>query len=125
MNIESFEQACQIKGYDPVAILPDVSNVPARYKKSIIATFMLSVICEASRTKDPNWNDRSERKWLPWFDMEVDKNNPSGFRLDAAYFDGTLTLSPGGSRLCYESEKEAEYHANQHIQLYRDMMVIE
>jgi hypothetical protein len=125
MNIESFEVACEKLGLDPATCRPDVSNVPEKYRSAITATFEMYVICEASREgKEPNWNDSRERKWMPWFDMEVDENNPSGFRFCASDCDYSGTGSTGGSRLCYRTEDESDWHAKKHIEKYRSMMVI-
>lgn len=125
MNIESFEVGCEKLGLDPATCRPDVSTVPEKYQRAITATFEMYIICEASREgKEPDWNDSNERKWTPWFDMEVDENNPSGFRFDGSYYGYTDTYSAGGSRLCYRTENESDWHAKKHLEKYRDMMVI-
>jgi hypothetical protein len=125
MNIESFEVGCQQLGLDPENCRPDLSTTPEKYRKALMATFEMYVICEASREGvPPNWNDGSERKWTPWFDMEVDKNNPSGFRFFASYYSYTNTITTSGSRLCYRTEAESDWHAKHHIDKYRDMMVL-
>src|SRR5690349_1493458 len=125
MNIESFEIGCEKLGLDPLTCKPDVTNVPERFQKAITATFEMYVIVEASREgKVPDWNNSNERKWEPWFDMEVDENNPSGFRFNASGCSLANSGSSGGSRLCYISEAESDWHAKQHIDKYRDMMVI-
>lgn len=122
MKISRFEEACQNKGLDPVTCLPDVSVMPERYRAQVTAQAKIAIIADASRKDDPDWNDGS-RKWFPWFDMEVDKNNPTGFRFCDADC-GDRALSSVGSWLSYESEEDAEYHGKTHIALYRDMMVI-
>lgn len=124
MKIESFKKACELQGYDPNA-RPDVSMLPARYQKSTVATFELGVISEASRKKDPDWNDSDEWKWVPVFDMEKDENNPTGFRFYGSGFAGAYSCSSGGSRICFDTEEESDYHGRQHIGLFRDAMVIE
>ena len=121
----TFEEACASRGYDSATVLPDVSKFPVKHQKAITAYAMLVIIAESiNEGHEPDWNDRSERKWIPWFDMEVDKNNPSGFRCDGADYDYTATSSAGGSRLCFRSEESCEYAATKFIDLWRDMMVI-
>lgn len=125
MQIKSFEELCEKKGWDPTAILPDVSKFPAKHQPALLATAKMYLVAEELNGDwAPDWNDRSEYKWLPWFDMEVDGNNPSGFRFGAASYGIPGTYSTGGSRLCYRSEKLAKYAGETFIDLYRDMMVI-
>jgi len=125
MKIESFEMACDRLGLDPEKCLPDVSNMPEKHRGALIAAAKLYIITEASwEGKEPNWNDGDEEKWFPWFDMEVDKNNPSGFRFGVTGYADTYALAGSGSRLCFRTDSEADYHGRQHVELYREMMVI-
>lgn len=124
MKIESFEKACEICGYDPMA-LPDVSKLPVRHQKAVVSGYKIYVISEASWKgdgKEIDWNSNQE-KWDGWFYMKKDKSNPSGFRFVDVGCDVTGTDAAGGSRLCYPSDEDAEYHLTQHIELYRDVMV--
>jgi hypothetical protein len=125
MNVQSFEEACENRGYDPKNSLPDVSNVPAKHQAAVTATAKMFIIAEAINDGiDANWDDNDEEKWFPWFDMEVDSNNPSGFRFYFAIYDFTFTYATGGSRLSYRTKNNAEYAGKQFEDLYRDMMVI-
>jgi hypothetical protein len=126
MKIESFEKGCTICGYDPVN-LPDVSKLPAVHQKAVISAYKLFVISEASWKGDGlviDWNSGSQLKWSGWFDMEKSKRNPSGFRFVVTISDGTFSSAASGSRLCYPSDEEAKYHLTQHIELYRNVMVL-
>ena len=121
----TFEEACTSRGYDAATVLPDVSKFPVKHQKAITAYAMLVIIAEAiNEGKEPDWNDGNEKKWIPWFDMEVDKNNPSGFRYGAAGYGGTGANSTGGSRLCFRSKEDCKYAATKFLDLWRDMMVI-
>ncbi len=131
MRPNSFEHACQVKGYDPVKILPDVSMMPASLGQAVLNFIMLVIITEAMNynedTKEqwePDWNDGDQEKWVPWFDMEVDNRNPSGFRFDDSRYDYTVTSSTGGSRLCYQNSEDAEYAGTTFTELFRGMMVL-
>ncbi len=122
MKINNFEEGCEKKGLDPVAALPDVSKMPERYQAAVTAFAKLIIMADAAREKDPDWNDGDEEKYYPWFDMKVDKINPTGFRFRGAGCGGTH--SSVGSWLSYDSDKDTEFHAKTHMALYRDMMVI-
>ena len=117
--------ACEKLGLDSEKSLPDVSGMPEKHRGALVATAKLYIITEAAREgKEPNWNDSDEEKWFPWFDMEMDKNNPSGFRFYVTYCVDSTAHAGSGSRLCFLSDEDAEYHGRQHVDLYREMMVI-
>jgi hypothetical protein len=124
-HIESFEQACKKLGHDPESILPDVSKFPEKHQKAITAHAKMIIIAEAENDGHQfDWNDWSERKWFPWFDLEVTDENPSGFRFIAAYYDRTSTYTTGGSRLCFRTQAAAEHAGKKFLDLYKDMMVV-
>jgi hypothetical protein len=99
-EIKSFEDACRVRGIDLETCLPDVKSSPAHHQQALIATAKMYIIAEAlnqdPETKEcwrPDWNNWDQYKYIPWFDLEVDKDNPSGFR-----FHGSLTVSLVRSR---------------------------
>lgn len=127
MYPKTFEEACTNQGYDPEKVLPDVSMFPGHHQAAITNYAKLIIISEAINAVDkfkPDWNDGSQYKWYPWFDMEVDDNNPSGFRFGDTYYDYSIASSAGGSRLCFKTSKAAEYAGKQFLDLWRDMMTL-
>jgi hypothetical protein len=125
MKIKTFEAACKRQKLDPDKVIPDFSLLPSHHQKAMVAVCKLFILAEEWNAGwKPNWQDNNEWKYYPWFDMEKDKNNPSGFRLnDAVGF--YCTDSYVGSRLCFQDRKTAEEFGKQFIDLYRDFMVIE
>ncbi len=65
----------------------------------------------------PNWNDSSEYKYEPWFNMS-DGSSASGFSFYD--FDRWRANSIVGSRLCFKSSDAVEYITKQFIELYRE-----
>jgi hypothetical protein len=128
-EITSFEQACEFRKMDPTTCLPDISMFPADHQQALTATAKMYIIAEAlNQDADgecwkPDWNNGDERKWLPWFDMEVDKNNPSGFRFVGSYCDVVAAGSTGGSRLCYRNSDISGFAGKHFLSLYKEMMV--
>ena len=118
--IESFEEACAVKGLDPAAILPDVSGFPEAHQKAVTAFAKLIVIGQAlNEDWKPDWNTYAETKWYPWFDLEKDEeDNPSGFRFGVSTFVCDYTYAAGGSRLCFATQELSDYAAKQFLDLY-------
>ncbi|MDP1763058.1 MAG: hypothetical protein Q8L07_04155 [Sediminibacterium sp.] len=126
MKVESFAHACTLRGYDQATVLPDVSNYPTQHQKALLSFAMLVIISEAiNEGKEFDWDDDDQYKRYPLFDMEVSKNNPSGFRFYDAVYGLAGTTSTGGSRLCYHSSADAEHAATHFIEMYKAIMVIE
>jgi len=124
MHIQSLEQACERRGWDAKTVIPDMSCYPEKHRAALAAAAEMILITDASREKDPDWNDGDEEKYTGWMDMEVDENNPSGFRLDDVGCYSTCAFAGLGSRLCFESDDDARYHFTQHLPKMRAMMVI-
>jgi hypothetical protein len=85
MKIKTFEAACKRQKLDPDKVIPDFSLLPSHHQKAMVAVCKLFILAEEWNAGwKPNWQDNNEWKYYPWFDMEKDKNNPSGFRLRTA-----------------------------------------
>lgn len=116
-EIKTWEEACQVKGIDPIKSLPEVSMLPAAHQKALVAFAKLAIIADViNEGWKPDW-DNGEWKYWPWFYMDE-----PGFRF--AYYDGNCDFSAVGSRLCYKTRTKAEYAAKTFLDLYRDMMVL-
>lgn len=128
MQIESFEKACELRGYDPANCLPIVTNVPQRFQAMSVAHTQALIICEAANVDKngevwvPDWNDDDEDKFTCVYDMEKDDNNPTAFRFGAADYDRTGTGTGAGSGLCFRTKKDAEYHFKKHDEIFRALM---
>ena len=120
----TFEACCEAKGYDPATVLPDVSMFPEQHREALLANAKLIIVAEAHNGDwKPNWDDDDEEKWYPWFDLEVDDRNPSGFRFNASTYD--YSRSYVGSRLCFASSEISHYVGKHFEDLYRAMMVLQ
>ena len=126
-HLETFESAAKFVGIDPNQ-LPEVSHLPERFQKATIAQYKLAVISEAAWKKEDqviDWYNWNQYKYYPWWDMSPE-NKPvgsaSGFSFAVVYH--AHAYSYVGSRLVYPTRDIAKYVANQHIELYRDLMVI-
>jgi galactose-1-phosphate uridylyltransferase len=122
-KIKTFQDACKALKLDPDRIIPDVSVFPADHQKALEALAKLIIIAQALNGDwKPDWSDYNQGKYYPWFDMEKEQNNPSGFRLYHVHYNSAN--SAVGSRLCYKSRELAQYAATQFEDLYKDLMVV-
>lgn len=124
-HLESFEAACEVVGIDSKNI-PNVENLPAGHSKAIVSTYMLFVISEAAwkhKNEKIDWNNDRQRKYYPWFDLEKYSGSASGFScLGCGCVGSVSTVS---SRLVFPDRETAEYVGKTHLELYKDLMVIE
>jgi len=67
----------------------------------------------------PNWNNSSEPKYFPWFEM----SGSSGFRYDGCDYWCSNTVV--GSRLAFKSRELCEYAGKQFTDVYKQFMVIQ
>lgn len=123
MHIDSLKTACELRGYDPENSRPDVMGVPEKFKKMVAAYADLLIITEAANEgREPNWKDSDEEKYIAIADMEMDENNPTGFRYVVSLCGYTGTGTGAGSGLCFLEEGDEKWHFEKHIDLYRDAM---
>lgn len=123
-KITSFEEACKERGLDPVKVLPDVSGMPESMQKTVTAYAMLCIIQSVLNGDwKPDWNNTSEYKYYPWFDVEEDDTVPSGFRLSCVGYGCGLSAASLGSRLYYRDADTAEFAGRTFIELYNDLIL--
>lgn len=119
-KVKSFADACQVLGIK--TNLPEVSNLPEMHQKAIIAHYQLVIIAEAlNEGWKPNWDNFDERKYYPWFDMELSSSG-SGFSCYGCGYRVAGSLV--GSRLCFKTAELARYIGETFIELYRDYFVL-
>ena len=117
-KIKTFEDACKALGISS-DIKIDVSQLSESEQKYFIANYKLMIIARALNAGwIPDWNNSSERKWYPWFRM-------SGFGFSFSDCDDWRTSTDCGSRLCFKSEKIADYAGKQFESLYRDLLTLD
>ena len=125
-HLETFESAAQSLGIDPT-LLPIVDHLPEEFQKAQIAAYKLFILSKASwQDTKIDWYDWDQRKYYPWFDLSPE-DKPVGSSGGFSYgdYDCGGTDSSVGSRLVYPTREIAEYVGKTHLQLYRDLMVID
>ena len=129
-EITSYEIAAAIRKIDPAA-LPDCSAIPDFFHKPIIASFKLMVIFQAINMTEkggdpwqPNWSDKKQYKYFPWFRVEADKDHPAGVGFSDTGCDCWYTFTDVGSRLCTFSAERSIFIGEQFQELYKDLFLI-
>jgi hypothetical protein len=124
MKIKTYEGACKSIGLNPKS-LPKVSALPIKHRNALVAHYKLIIIAQAlNEGWEPNWNDSSECKYYPWFEVKATKNTPAGVGFSYSLCDRWYTSSTVGSRLCFKSSELALYAGKQFKKLYKDYFII-
>jgi hypothetical protein len=122
-DIKSFSDACKVLGLSEET-LPEVSMLPEKHRKSIIAFYKLVTIIEAINNGwTPNWNDENQWKYYPWLGVEASEENPSGSGFSYSNFNYSVSYTKVGSRLCVDSREKANYLGEQFQDLYKDYLL--
>jgi len=119
-KIKTFEDACAALNLKP-ELLPDVSALSEKHRKALTAHYKLIIVAEAlNEGWQPNWNDSDEYKYFPWFEIEANDENPSGFGFSRTFYVRWRAGTAVGSRLCFKTRELAEYAGKQFSELYKE-----
>ena len=115
-RIKTFEDARDETGRPDI---PDFSMLPKDLRKHFEALYKMIVIVEAlNEGWKPNWDDRNEYKYYPWFVM-----SPSAFAFCISSYVSAFALAGSGSRLALKSEQLSNYCGTQFIDLWKQFIL--
>lgn len=118
LMLDYFKEACTALGI--TNSVPEVSLLPERNQKAIIAFYMLSVIIQwVNEGWVADFKDYSQRKWYPYFYF---KNG--GLSASIAHDVFSVADSHIGARLAFKTESSAIEWANKLLPLYEDYLFI-
>jgi hypothetical protein len=124
-KIKTFEAACKALKLDPNKVLPKVSSMPKKHQAALLAHAKLVIIAQAlNEGWEPNWSNRDEYKYFPYFVVKATDKTPSGSGLSFDDCDRWHSSSNVGSRLCFKSYELAEYAGKTFIKLYEEYHLI-
>lgn len=115
-RVKTFEDACEVEGLDPVALVKiwksqgDTTDEIA-YKKLKIITKVLN------EGWVRNMFNTSEWKYYPYLDL----SSGSGFSFDRTFFWYASTYM--GCRLCFKNRELAEYAGRTFINEYKEFLL--
>lgn len=112
-----FEYACEKLGISNA--LPDVSLLPERNQKAVIAFYKLSVIIQwVNEGWEPDLQDEEQFKYYPWFEI-----NSAGLGCSLTHYAASDPIAAFGSRLCFKTRKLALEWGQKLLPLYEDMLL--
>lgn len=112
-KIKTVEDACKVLGINMGDVISEKDSADE------IAYKMLKVVRNAvTKNWIPDWNNSNQPKWFPVFRLS------SGFGFSYSHCDFTHTSTHVGSRLCFQTEEQSNYVANQFTELYKDLLTI-
>nr|WP_199082600.1 hypothetical protein [Pedobacter sp. ASV19] len=123
LQIDSWEAACRVHKIDPVKSLPDLSCLPADFREPIEARIQLELIAAAFR-KNRVPNLVTDDLFVPWFDVEEDDSDPSGFRFSYDAWTDSDTYTGVGARLAVFTSEDAEYFSKQFLHLFKKTKLV-
>jgi len=114
-RLKTWEDACQIKGIDPINSLP-YPEPENDFEEAINGTAQMFIIvellCEGWK---PDWKNTNQYKHFPYF-----KYSGFGFSFSASGYWRELTTV--GSRLVFPTAELAEYAGTQFIDIYNKFL---
>ena len=120
-RIKTFADVCEELGLDANKVLPH----PDPQSEDEIATnafVKVSLIAKAlNEGWKPNWDDSSEYKYYPWFDM---RGSAAGSGFSYSLYGGSYTAAGVGSRLCFKSAALAMYAGTQFEEEYKQLFIL-
>lgn len=121
-HIKTYEDACDMLGIEP---MDEQAMAAAGFRADEIARRKLEAITAAlNEGWKPDWNDKSQAKYVPWFWIEPQPGQTSAGLSFAYAYDAPSDASASfGSRLCFKNAAVARYAANQFTELYALILV--
>lgn len=110
-----------VPGLEDVTHLVDALN--PSHVKALIALNELFTIAEAWNAADgftPDYSNRRQEKWFPWF---VYDNDHAGFVYANTSYAPSLALAYIGSRLCFKTANRARQFGEQFIDLWNKVLL--
>jgi len=111
-SIKTVEDALNVTG---MPATPEFNEVPEEMREYFKAVYEAAVITKALVGDwKPDWNNWSQQKWFPWFDMQ----SSGGFVFGATCCDCSVADAGDASRLCFPNAELARYAGKQFTDIY-------
>lgn len=118
-RLKTWEDACNIKGIDPVKSLP-YPKEKDKFEAAMNGIFQMFIITELlCEGWEADYSNTSQYKWYPYFKYQ-NKASGFGFRASSSNFEfaGGFT----SARLVFPTEQLANYAGKQFISIYNKFL---
>ena len=121
-RVESYEEACERVGVEP---LTEERIKALELRPDEVARKKLEVITAAlNEGWSPDWNNREQYKYYPYFYIEPRKHGASaGLSYAYTYYAASYSYAYIGSRLCFNDPETARYAGKQFTELYEQLLL--
>ncbi len=109
--------------------LPDLSLLPPKFSRGMMALLKLQVVIEAVNNDDPkqpewkaDYNNSNQTKWFPWY--RGGDESGAGFSFSGADYGWAYSLSAGGARLALKDEARVEHMNKYFSELYKELYLV-
>lgn len=118
-RLKTWEDACSIKGIDPVKSLP-YPKEKDKFEAAMNGIFQMFIINELlCEGWEADYANTSQYKWYPYFKYQ---NKTSGFGFYLSAYDGVYPATGSGARLVFPYEQMANYAGKQFISIYNKFL---
>lgn len=121
--IKNYNDACKKLKTEPLTLQDFSPKLSAEKRQYLLSVERVTTVIEAKKEgKEFDWNDSSQQKRFPWWDMETYGGAPagSGFSLGSVVRD--LVFSNVGARLSSFTEDEVRDVVKYMLEDYRVIM---
>jgi len=113
LKITTFAEILEVTGRPAV---PEFNELPEDLRAQHQNHYMQMCIAEAANDGVKlDWNDPSQKKYLPYFWC-----SPSGFSFGGTYCVGSYANAGDASRLCFVKREHAAHAGETFLQIYSD-----
>lgn len=87
--------------------LPNTDGLPPEEAKDVINSLNFKRMIRAINSDEdgtiwePNWYDKTQRKYQAWVEIEASADKPGGFAFSPSCYGRWNTVTDVGSRLCF------------------------
>lgn len=118
-RLKTWEDACQIKGIDPVKSLPYPKEKDS-FESALNGIFQMFIITELlCEGWEADYANTSQYKWYPYFRYN---DKTSGFGFGASGYGHDYSHSGSGARLVFPTEQLAKYAGTQFISIFNKFL---
>ena len=118
--VDSYESATRYLKYQ-ADVKTKLTGINPKHTKALVALNALFTIADAWNKADgfvPDFSNRNQNKWFPWFRYSDDA---AGFV--AAGYAASVAGAGVGSRLCFKTDKRARQFGEQFTNLWNDFLL--